>query len=79
MAGKEGMVDKLYKALYGLKQAPRVWYNKINSYLVECGLRRSQNEATLYIRKDEEGKILILSLYVDDVLVTRSNDANFQF
>ena len=74
VARKEGMVYKLYKALYGLKQAPKAWYSKIDSYLVECGFRRSENEATLYTRKDEEGKFLIVSLYVDDMLVTGSDE-----
>ncbi|KAJ0448763.1 putative RNA-directed DNA polymerase [Helianthus annuus] len=51
--GKEKMVYKLHKALYGLKQAPRAWYAKIDGFFVKNGFERSNNEPTLYTRKDE--------------------------
>ncbi|RVW76127.1 Retrovirus-related Pol polyprotein from transposon TNT 1-94 [Vitis vinifera] len=35
--------------------------------------RRSANEATLYLKQNEDGLQLVVSLYVDDMLVTRSN------
>ncbi|KAG8472383.1 hypothetical protein CXB51_035319 [Gossypium anomalum] len=70
VSGKEQMVYKLKKALYGLKQAPRAWYARIDSYLVSSGFNRSVNEPTLYVKKNEAEIQLILSLYVDDLLVT---------
>ena len=78
VAGKEGMVYRLNKALYGLKQAPRAWYSKIDNYLTQCGFRRSENEATLYVRKAENGKLLVVSLYVDDLLVTGNDYLQLQ-
>ncbi|RDX63956.1 hypothetical protein CR513_57549, partial [Mucuna pruriens] len=72
--GQEDKVYLLKKALYGLKQAPRVWYSRINEYLFSLGFKRSQSEATLYV-KHVDADILIISLYVDDLLVTRSNPA----
>ena len=63
---------KLHKALYGLKQAPRAWYAKIDGYLVQQGFRRSQNEPTLYVRA--QGSMVIVSLYVDDLLVTGQDE-----
>jgi len=55
-----------------LKQAPRVWYNKINDHLLSLGFQKSQLEATIYV-KHVEADILIISLYVDDLLVIGSN------
>jgi len=69
--GTEGKVLKLGKALYGLKQAPRAWYNKLDSYLISLGFNRSLNEATLYLKK-EGNETLMVSVYVDDLLVTGS-------
>ncbi|RVW75541.1 Copia protein [Vitis vinifera] len=34
---------------------------------------RSENEATLYLKQNEDGLQLVVSLYVDDILVTGSN------
>lgn len=70
VSGKEQMVYRLKKALYGLKQAPRAWYARIDSYLVSLGFNRSVNEPTLYVKKNEVEIQLIVSLYVDDLLVT---------
>jgi hypothetical protein len=63
-------VYRLKKALYGLKQAPRAWYNRIDAYLIKSGFNRSQNEPTLYTKTDQQGKILIVCMYVDDMIYT---------
>ena len=71
IAGKENQVYQLKKALYGLKQAPRSWYSRIDTYLQNLGFTKSLSESTLYIKRDEE-HILVVSLYVDDLLITGS-------
>ncbi|WJZ92853.1 hypothetical protein VitviT2T_011828 [Vitis vinifera] len=71
--GHEHKVYKLHKAVYGLKQAPRAWYSRIDSHLIQLGFRRSENEATLYLKQNDDGLQLVVSLYVDDMLVTGSN------
>jgi len=75
VAGMEDKVYRLHKALYGLKQAPRAWYSKIDDHLIHCGFKRSENEATLYVKKAKGGDVFVVSLYVDDLLVTGSNKA----
>src|ERR1044072_2497163 len=68
----EGHEDEVYllkKALYGLKQAPRAWYSRIDQHLLNFGFTKSLSESTLYV-KQSESDILIVSLYVDDLLVT---------
>ena len=71
--GQEDDVYLLKKALYGLKQAPRAWYSRIDKHLMQLGFRRSLNEATLYIKGDEIN-FVVVSLYVDDLLITGSNE-----
>ena len=72
--GSEDKVYKLKKALYGLKQAPRAWYARINSYLLDLGFHRSPVEPTLYVNIENDER-LIVSVYVDDLLITGSKDA----
>lgn len=64
------MVYNLKKALYGLKQAPRAWYGKIDSYLVQFGLRMSKIEPILHLKQDNSDLQLVVSLFVDNMLVT---------
>ena len=60
---------RLKRALYGLKQAPRAWYMRIDNYFTGLGFTKSEADANLY-RIVVDGKILIIVLYVDDLILT---------
>lgn len=64
---------RLKKALYGLKQTLHAWYNRIDTFLLNNGLRKSDGEPTIYI-KESDGKILIVVLYVCDLIFIGSDD-----
>ena len=68
--GEEEKVYKLCKALYGLKQAPRAWFSRIEEYFGKEGFEKSENEETLFIKRNKQGNILIVSVYVDDLIYT---------
>lgn len=70
---KPKMVYKLKKALYRLKQAPRSWYSKIDAYFLQQGFQRSETEHTLYKRIENNGDILVVCIYVDDILCLSSS------
>lgn len=72
--GKESKVYKLRKALYGLKQAPRAWYSKIDAYFQNSGFVRSENEPTLYLKK-QVNDLLLVCLYVDDMIYMGSSSS----
>ncbi|KAI0496759.1 hypothetical protein KFK09_023083 [Dendrobium nobile] len=74
---QEDKVLKLKKALYGLKQAPRVWNSQIDKYLQDRGFIKFPYEHALYI-KNNNGNILIVCLYVDDLIFTENNPMMFQ-
>ncbi|RVX14481.1 Retrovirus-related Pol polyprotein from transposon RE1 [Vitis vinifera] len=71
--GQEEKVYLLKKALYGLKQAPRAWYSRIDEHLQSLGFVKSPSEATLYV-KGIDANLIEVSVYVDDLLVTGSNE-----
>ena len=60
---------KLKRALYGLKQAPHSWYTRIDSYFTRLGFSKSEADANLYYIV-VDGKIFIILLYVDDLILT---------
>ena len=70
--GQEDLVCKLKKALYGLKQAPRSWYIKIDSFFAQRGFVKRKNDPNLYVKKDENRNVAMVSLYVDDLIITGS-------
>lgn len=71
--GKTDMVYKLKKVLYGLKQASRVWYTRIDSHMINLGFLRSETESTLYVKNYQDKEQLIVSIYVDDLLINGGN------
>jgi len=75
--GKEDKVYLLKKALYGLKQARRAWYSRINDHLLNIGFVKRLSEFTLYV-KHKGNSLLIVSLYVDDMLVTGDDTMLFE-
>lgn len=66
---------KLNKALYGLKQAPRAWYSRIEAYFLNVGFQKCPYEYALFTKFEDEGKMLIICLYVDDLIFT-GNDSD---
>ena len=72
--GSEHKVYKLHKALYGLKQAPRAWFSRIESHFTKEGFSKCPNEQTLFTKRSSEGKLLIVSIYVDDLIYTGEDE-----
>ncbi|GKV39615.1 hypothetical protein SLEP1_g47362 [Rubroshorea leprosula] len=72
--GAENKVYLLKKALNRLKQAPRAWNCKIYDHLLSLGFEKSLSEATLYVKK-KNGVLVIVSIYVDDLLVIGNDEA----
>lgn len=72
--GEENKVYKLQKALYGLKQAPRAWFSRIDAYFNKEGFQKCGSEQTLFSKIGNEGKILLVSIYVDDLIYTSNDD-----
>ncbi|CAL9005605.1 unnamed protein product, partial [Prunus brigantina] len=70
-------VYRLKKALYGLKQAPRAWFSRIEAHFISEGFEKCYSEHTLFIKTNKGGKILIVSLYVDDLIFTGNDELMF--
>lgn len=62
-------VCHLNKAIYGLKQASRQWNKRLNSVLLEIGMKRSKLDPCIYFRILSKTDILFISVYVDDLLL----------
>ncbi|WVZ03717.1 hypothetical protein V8G54_024523 [Vigna mungo] len=65
-------VCKLKRSLYGLKQAPRVWFEKFRSTLLGFSFNQSQYDPSVFLQRTPKG-IVILLVYVDDIVVTGSD------
>ena len=66
--GQEHKVCKLKKSLYGLKQAPKQWHEKFDQTLINSGFSCVEVDKCVYT-KCNDSECVILSLYVDDILI----------
>ena len=77
MFTKPSYIYQLHKALYGLKQTPRAWFHRMSTFLLSVGFQISKADPFLFIYH-HVGHIIYFLLYVDDIVVTSSNDELLQ-
>lgn len=72
--GKEYKVYKLNKSLYGLKQFSRQWHHTFQNAIISYGFVPNNYDHCIYTW-NSGSYYIILSLYVDDILLA-GNDIN---
>ena len=85
MSQPDGFVDqakptyvcKLHKALYNLKQAPRSWFETLRGALLTWGFHNYVSDNSLFY-SNKHGRMLLLLVYVDDILITDDSQADVQ-
>ena len=65
---KDGKVCRLKKSPYGLKQSPRASFNRCGKFIQQERYCQAHTDHTLFYRR-KEGKIAILIVYVDDIVL----------
>ncbi|XP_070668738.1 uncharacterized protein [Malus domestica] len=68
-ANQDWPLLQLRKALYGLKQSPRAWFRRFTSSMKKFGYIQSHSDHTLFLKR-QNGKLIALIIYVDDMIVT---------
>ncbi|KAH9650552.1 protein kinase domain-containing protein [Citrus sinensis] len=67
-------VCRLRKSLYGLKQSPRAWFERFGKAVISYGFLQSQGDHTIFYKHSKDGKITILIVYVDDIILTGDDE-----
>ena len=67
-----GKILRLRRSLYGLKQSPRAWFERFRRAILKKGYYQSNADHTLFY-KQNMGKIAMLIVYVDDIVITGDN------
>lgn len=68
----QNFVCKLDKALYGLKQTSRAWYARLIAKLIQLGFCSYKADTSLFYFNNN-GVIIFILVYVDDIIVASSN------
>jgi len=53
-----------------MKHDPRSWYIKIDNFFKQEGFLKSKNDSRLCIKSTKQGNVCLISLYVDDLIIT---------
>lgn len=54
----------------GLNQSPRTWFEHFGKVVKSYGYHQSQAYHTIFYKRFEKGKITVLIVYVDDIILT---------
>ncbi|KAJ3474089.1 hypothetical protein NLI96_g12655 [Meripilus lineatus] len=68
----KNMVWCLRKSLYSLKQASREWYKAIRAEFEALGFTQSHSDHSVF-HKYEDGHLVIIAIYVDNMLLLSEN------
>ena len=72
---QENKVCRLLKSIYGLKQSSRQWYIRFHNAIMSYNFDMIEEDHCVYIKRSKN-KFVILSLYVDDILIA-GNDKGY--
>jgi len=74
---KHDHICKLNKAIYRPKQAPRAWYDKLKDTLLRWSFQNTKSYSSLFVLRENDHIILLL-IYVDDIIITGSNNKSLE-
>ncbi|RVW92914.1 Retrovirus-related Pol polyprotein from transposon RE1 [Vitis vinifera] len=74
----KNQVCKLQKSLYDLKQSPRAWFDRFTKAVLKLGYKQGQADHTLFVKKSHAGKMAILIVYVDDIILSGNDTEELQ-
>lgn len=67
---------RLIRSLYGLSNAPMIFSQTLATFLKDLGMTRTRVDSTLFSHVDPEtGKWTVVTAFVDDLLITGTDDA----
>nr|CAN78392.1 hypothetical protein VITISV_034679 [Vitis vinifera] len=75
---ESGLVCRLRCSLYGLKQSPQAWFNHFSSVVQEFAMYRSTTDHSVFCHHNSLGQCIYLVVYVDDILITGSDQNGIQ-
>ncbi|KAL0407607.1 UNVERIFIED_CONTAM: Retrovirus-related Pol polyprotein from transposon TNT 1-94 [Sesamum radiatum] len=70
--GQKRKVCRLKRSIYGLKQSSRQWYYRFHRAITSMGFTMVEEDHCVYVKRSEKN-FMILSLYVDDILLAGNN------
>ena len=69
-------VCRLLKSIYGLKQSSRQWYIRFHNTIISNDFTMIDEDHCVYTKRNKD-KFVILSLYVDDILIVGNDKRSF--
>lgn len=69
---EDNAVCRLRKPLYGLKQAGRAWYKKLDTFLSQIGMKKTDADPCVYVNTGQSDRVIII-VYVDDLIIASRN------
>uniref|UniRef100_A0A803PTZ7 Reverse transcriptase Ty1/copia-type domain-containing protein n=1 Tax=Cannabis sativa TaxID=3483 RepID=A0A803PTZ7_CANSA len=73
-----GNICKLPNSLCGLKQSPKAWFERLGTVLKLQGYIQSHTDDTMFYKHSKDGKVVILIVYVENIVLTGDDVCEFE-
>ncbi|KAA0038346.1 Cysteine-rich RLK (receptor-like protein kinase) 8 [Cucumis melo var. makuwa] len=65
---------KPQRSLYGLKQSSKAWFDTFTPFVKSLEYSQGHSDHTLFTKVSKTGKIAVLIVYVDDIVLSRDDN-----
>ena len=69
----DNQVCKFWKSLYELNQSLRAWFDTFTTFIKSQRYNQGHSDHTLFIKISKTEKIVVLSVYVDDIMLSEDD------
>jgi Reverse transcriptase (RNA-dependent DNA polymerase). len=73
------LIVRIVKAMYGLVQSAALWYDVLTKFLLKLGFKKNDKDPCVMHKTTDKGKLFIIALYVDDILMLCEDEEEFDW
>jgi Reverse transcriptase (RNA-dependent DNA polymerase). len=77
--GDDRLIVRILKAMYGLVQSAALWYDVLTKFLMKLGFKKNGKDNCVMHKRTKDGKLFIIVLYVDDILMLCEDDGEIDW
>jgi Reverse transcriptase (RNA-dependent DNA polymerase). len=60
-------------------QSAALWYDVLTKFLLKLGFKKNEKDPCVMYKTTDEGKLFIIALYVDDILMLCEDEDEFDW
>jgi Reverse transcriptase (RNA-dependent DNA polymerase). len=73
------LIVRIVKVMHGLIQSAALWYDVLMKFLLKLGFKKNDKDPCVMYKTTDKGKLFIIALYADDILMLCEDGDEFDW